>query len=51
MVITPEKQNDAEYQALLKTFAGQISSEVFNNASTEIHICDVSLKTLKVVPK
>ncbi len=51
MVITREKQNDAEYEGLLKAFAGQISSEVFNNASTEIHICDDTLKTLKVVPK
>ena len=51
MVIIPEKQNDAVYQGLLKTFAGQISSEVFNNGATEIHICDDSLKTLKVVPK
>jgi hypothetical protein len=51
LVILPEKQNDAQTLALLKTFAGEISANVFNNAATEIHVCDNSLKTLKVIPK
>jgi hypothetical protein len=51
MVIIPEKQNDAAYHEILKAFAGQVSASVFNNAATEIHVCDDSLKTLKVISK
>ena len=51
LVIVPEKQNDADTLAALKAFAGDVSTNVFNNAATEVHVCDDSLKTLKVLPK
>jgi hypothetical protein len=49
MVIQADKQNDPEILAALKTFAGQMSEEVFDKAPTEIHVTDDSLKTVKVV--
>lgn len=51
MVILPEKQNDTAYHEILKAFVGQVSASVFNNAATEVHICDDQLKTLKVITK
>lgn len=51
LVIMPEKQNDPQILAAMKTFVGEISANVFNNASTEIHVCDDSLKTIKVISK
>ena len=49
MVIQKESQTDPKILEALKTFAGQISSEVFANAATEIHVCDDSLKTVQVI--
>jgi hypothetical protein len=49
MVIQKESQTDPKILEALKTFAGQISSEVFANVATEIHICDDSLKTVQVI--
>jgi hypothetical protein len=49
MVVLPEKQNDEATLELMKSFAGEISEEVFNDAPTELHICDDQLKTLKVL--
>jgi hypothetical protein len=49
MVVQKEKQNDEGTIELMKTFAGQISADVFNDAPTELHICDESLKTVRVV--
>ena len=49
MVVQKEKQNDPNTVELMKAFAGQISSDVFGNAPTELHICDESLKTVSVV--
>ncbi|HEY8561334.1 MAG TPA: hypothetical protein VIL74_13235 [Pyrinomonadaceae bacterium] len=49
MVVQKEKQNDEATLALLEPFAGDISENVFNNAPTELHICDDQLKTLKVL--
>ena len=49
MVIIKEKQADAAYLEILKTFASEISENVFNKAKTEIHVCDEGLKTIRVV--
>jgi hypothetical protein len=49
MVVQPEKQNDEPTMLLMKTFAAEISEEVFNDAPTELHICDEQLKTLRVL--
>ncbi len=49
MVVLPEKQNDPETMEIMKTFAAQISKDVFNNAPTEMHICDNQLKTVRVI--
>ena len=49
MVVVKEKQNDDATMILMKTFAGEISEEVFNDAPTELHICDDQLKTLRVL--
>lgn len=49
MVVVPEKQNDDATMILMKAFAGEISGEVFNDAPTELHICDDQLKTIRVL--
>lgn len=49
MVVQKEKQNDDATAEVMKTFAKEVSSAVFSNAPVEMHICDESLKTLKVV--
>ena len=49
MVVMPEKQNDEPTAVLMKAFAGEISEEVFGGAPVELHICDDSLKTIKVL--
>ncbi len=49
MVVVKEKQNDEATALLMKTFAGEISEEVFNDAPTELHICDDQLKTIRVL--
>ena len=49
MVVMPEKQNDETTAAMLKVFAGEISEEVFGGAPVELHICDDSLKTIRIL--
>ena len=49
MVVVKEKQNDEATIELMKSFAGEISEDVFNDAPTELHICDDQLKTIRVV--
>ena len=49
MVVVKEKQNDDATMILMKAFAGEISEDVFNDAPTELHICDDQLKTLRVL--
>lgn len=51
MVIDPAKVNDPDTQAAFKSLAGQFSDEVFNKAATEVHLCDDSFKTVKVVTR
>jgi hypothetical protein len=49
MVVQAEKQNDETTLELLKPFAEDISENVFNNAPTELHVCDDQLKTVRVL--
>ncbi|HEY0461483.1 MAG TPA: hypothetical protein VGC97_20270 [Pyrinomonadaceae bacterium] len=49
MVVVPEKQKDEATAELMKSFAGELSENVFDNAPTEAHICDEQLKTIKVL--
>lgn len=49
MVVVKEKQTDEATMELLKTFAGEISKDAFNNAPTELHVCDDALKTIRVL--
>ena len=49
MFVVKEKQNDDATMILMKAFAGEISEDVFNDAPTELHICDDQLKTLRVL--
>lgn len=49
MVVIEEKRNDESTLEIFKTFASQISKDVFADAPVEIHVCDENLKTLKVI--
>lgn len=49
MVVVEDKRNDESTLEIFKTFASQISKDVFNDAPVEVHVCDENLKTLKVV--
>ena len=49
MVVQPEKRKDEQILALMKTFASEVSRDVFNNAPVEVHVCDEQLKTLQVI--
>lgn len=49
MVVQKEKQSDEQTIELMKVFAGQLSSDVFNDAPVEMHVCDESLVTVRVV--
>ncbi len=49
MVVQKEKQSDEQTMELMKVFAGQLSSDVFNDAPVEMHVCDESLKTIRVI--
>ena len=49
MVVQPEKQNDKATMEIMKTFGVELSSDVFNGAPVEMHVCDEQLKTLRVI--
>lgn len=49
MVVQKEKQNDPATISLMKSFATEVSADVFGNAPVEVHVCDDQLKTLQVV--
>jgi hypothetical protein len=49
LVIKKGLENDQEVVSLMKTFARDISIEVFGGASVDIHLCDNQLNTLRVV--
>ena len=50
MVVKKEFQQDAAMLANLQFDAARISRNVFNGAAVELHVCDETLKTLKVLP-
>ncbi len=49
MVVIEDKRNDESTLEIFKTFASQLSTDVFNDAPVEVHVCDEKLKTLKIV--
>jgi hypothetical protein len=49
MVVLPEKQNDPATIESMKDVAKELSTNVFNNTPTEVHMCDNQLKTMHVV--
>ncbi|MGI8467990.1 MAG: hypothetical protein ACR2N3_06010 [Pyrinomonadaceae bacterium] len=49
VVVLKEKQNDPATFQIWKEAAAEISRDVFNNAPTEVHVCDDHLKTLRVI--
>lgn len=49
MVVVKDKQTDPATIENMKVVADELSKNVFNNAPTEVHICDDQLKTLQVV--
>ena len=49
MVVKTEWQNDPSIHEKAKFIAEDLSINVFNNAPTEVHICDEQFKTIHVV--
>ena len=49
MVIKKGVEKDPEYINLAKTYAAELSANVFNGKPVEIHLCDEALKTIQVV--
>lgn len=49
-VVKDEATKDTGLYKTLKFFASVLSSQVFNGAHVEVHMCDNVLKTLKVFP-
>lgn len=49
MVSIPEMQNNEQFLNTMKTATAEISRDVFNNAPTEVHVCDNQFKTLRVI--
>ena len=49
LIVKPEYQNDKSYREACKLFAEELSSNVFNDASVEVHICDDNFETIRVV--
>lgn len=49
MVIKKELQNDDSYAENAKSVATELSENVFSKAPTEVHLCDETLKTIRVV--
>lgn len=49
VVVKKGIDQDPEYISLFKVVANELSYEVFNGKTVEIHLCDENLKTLKVV--
>ena len=50
MVVKKGLEQDQEYAQLFKTFASDISKNVFNGAQVDLHACDENLETLRVFP-
>ncbi|HMO12651.1 MAG TPA: hypothetical protein PKD64_09760 [Pirellulaceae bacterium] len=49
MVIKNEYLDDNDYLAVISAFGRQVSASVFDGADVEIHLCDSTLNTKKVV--
>ena len=49
MVIKKGLESDPDVIQLMKQFASQLSVDVFQGNSVDIHLCDENLKTLRVV--
>ena len=49
MVVKKGLEKDDEYIQLAKIFAVNLSDEVFNGNSVDIHFCDEYLKTIRVI--
>ncbi len=49
VVVKEGIDQDQEYISLFKVVANELSYEVFDGKTVEIHLCDKNLKTLKVV--
>jgi hypothetical protein len=49
MVAKKGTESDQNMLDLAKTFAGQLSQNVFSGAETVVHLCDDHLKTVRVV--
>ena len=50
MVVKKGIEQDQEYCNLGKLMAAELSSELFNGKSVDVHFCDENLETLKVLP-
>ncbi len=48
MVVKEGLENDEQYFNLAKEYAYWLSIDVFDGERVEIHLCDKSLKTLRV---
>jgi hypothetical protein len=49
MVVKPGIEKNEEYVNLGKLMAAELSYSVFNNKPVEVHFCDETLKTLRVI--
>lgn len=49
MVVKPELQNDESSAEQVKLFGSQMSADFFKGAPLEVHLCDDTLKTVRVV--
>lgn len=45
MVVGKDSYNDAEYKEIVRGFASEMSSDIFNNEPVEIQLCDVYFVT------
>lgn len=49
MVVKSRSRNNQSYHETVKLFAEELSADVFDNAPTEIHICDDDFETIVVI--
>lgn len=50
MVVKKGVEQDQEYCNIAKAYAAEMSSTIFNGSQVDIHFCDESLNTLRVIP-
>ncbi|MDQ6625030.1 MAG: hypothetical protein M3Y69_02655 [Verrucomicrobiota bacterium] len=51
VVAKPGVADNPKMIELFKTVAAELSTNVFNGSEVVVHLCDDSLKTVKVIPK